>query len=333
MNILFTTENGPTKEIYFPVQALRLMETLGNITYNETDIPFTQAQLAKAIEKQDVCLTHWDCPSFTEDVLEHADRLKLIVHAAGSVADLVTAQVYDRGIRVCSANTIMAKYVAEGVLAYILAGLRWIPQHAFDLQHKKVWRKRSVESNSLIGVKMGLIGLGTIGRFLIDLLEPFDVQIKIYDPYISADSLKGYPNVELAALKDVLSWGDVISIHASLTKETHGLLDKNRLKLIKEGALLVNTARGAIVDEKALADELRTGRFRAVLDVYETEPLPLDSPLRDLDNVILQPHVAGIPAREQMSYAMIEEIGRFSKGEPLQFRIPYEKFILMTKEH
>jgi phosphoglycerate dehydrogenase-like enzyme len=105
------------------------------------------------------------------------------------------------------------------------------------------------------------------------------------------------------------------------------------LALIKDNALLVNTARGAIIDERALAVELRKGRFRAVLDVYETEPLPLDSALRNLDNVILFPHVAGIPAREQMSYAMIAEIERFSKGEPLQYEIPYEKFKLMTKEH
>ena len=153
MNILFTTENGPTKEIYFPAQAIGALEALGNITYNETDTPFTQAQLAKAIEKKDACITHWDCPSFSEEVLKHADQLKLIVHAAGSVADLVTAQVYDRGIKVSSANTIMAEYVAEGVLAYILAGLRWIPQHAFDLQYKKVWKKRRVESKSLIGAK------------------------------------------------------------------------------------------------------------------------------------------------------------------------------------
>ena len=166
---------------------------------------------------------------------------------------------------------------------------------------------------------------------MIDLLEPFNTQIKIFDPYVCADSLKEYPNVEFATLQEVLEWGDIISIHASLTKDTRGLLDINKLKLIREGALLVNTARGAIVDEKALADELRTGRFQAILDVYETEPLPLDSTLRNLDNVILLPHVAGIPAREQMSYAMIEEIGRYSKGEPLQYEISFERFKVNDK--
>ena len=333
MNILFTTENGRTKQIYFPDQAIRKLEKLGNITYNQTSKPFTQTQLANAIGRMEVCLTHWDCPLFTAAVLERAHQLRLIVHAAGSVADLVTDQVYERGIKVCSANLIMAKYVAEGVLAYILAGLRWIPQHAFDLQYTKLWNKRINESKSLFGARVGLIGLGTIGRFLIDLLEPFEVQIKIYDPYISADSLKNYSHLELASLEDVLAWGEVISIHASLTRETRGLLGKRKLGLIKDHALLVNTARGAIVDEQALIDELRKGRLRAVLDVYETEPLPIDSPLHDLENVILLPHIAGIPAREQMSYAMIDEIERYSKGEPLQYEIPYEKFKLMTKEH
>ena len=312
MNILFTTENGPTKQIYFPDAVIRKLEMLGNITYNQTSKAFSQAQLANAIGEMEVCLTHWDCPLFTVEVLEHANRLKLIVHAAGSIADLVTDQVYERGIKVCSANLIMAKYVAEGVLAYILAGLRCIPQQAFDLQHSKLWKKRILESESLLGAKVGLIGLGTIGRFLIDLLQPFDVQIKIFDPYISAASLEQYPSLELAPLEDVLAWGEIISIHASLTAETRGLLDKRRLGLIQEGALLVNTARGAIVDERALIDELRKGRIRAVLDVYETEPLPSDSPLHSLENVILLPHVAGITAREQMSYAMLDEIERYS---------------------
>jgi phosphoglycerate dehydrogenase-like enzyme len=159
------------------------------------------------------------------------------------------------------------------------------------------------------------------------------VQIKLFDPYIAPDSLREYPNIELSSLDEVLIWADVISIHASLTEETQGMIDADRLRLIKDDALFINTARGAIVKELALYDELRLGRFQAVLDVYETEPLPPDNPLRNLENVILLPHVAGITAREQMSYAMIEEISRYSMGKPLQYEIPFEKFKLMTKEH
>jgi phosphoglycerate dehydrogenase-like enzyme len=333
MKVLFTTEKSLTKEIYFPSGVIQKLESLADVTYNTNATAFTSLELARQIEGMDACLTQWSCPVFTDDVLKKADQLKLIAHAAGSVADLVTDRVYERGIKVCSANTIMAQQVAEGVVTDILTGLRDIPQQAYEMQYKGIWKKRVTESRSLIGAKVGLIGLGTVGRYLLGLLRPFDVQIKVYDPYLKQNSLLEYPQVELAGLNEVLGWGDIISIHASLTQETRGLLDKSKLSLIKDNALLVNTARGAIVDEKALEAELKTGRFKAVLDVFETEPLPMESPLRSLDNVILLPHVAGITARENMSYAMVDEIRRFSQGEPLRYEIPFEKFKLMTKEH
>jgi phosphoglycerate dehydrogenase-like enzyme len=333
MKILFTTEKGMIKNVYFPEKVIRDLENIGQVIFNDSETPFSQKDLADQIKGVDVCLTHWGCPSFNEEVLRNASHLKLIVHAAGSVADLVTDQVYARGIKVCSANSIMAQYVAEGVLTDILCGLRLIPQQAYEMKCQKIWKKRLVESQSLMGAKVGLVGLGTIGRYLIRLMEPFDVQIKIYDPYLDKESLKEFPQVDLISLEQVLEWGDIISVHASLTPETRGLLNEKMLKLIKTEALLVNTARGAIIDERALVSELKTGRFRAVLDVFEVEPLPDESPLRSLENVILLPHVAGITAREQMSIAMIEEIQRFSRGEPLQYEIPYKKFNFMTKEH
>ena len=333
MKILFTTEKSPIGDVYFPEGVHTALSQLGEVIYNTSDAPLSSEELAKLIKDVDVCLTHWSCPTFTREILDHANRLKLIVHAAGSVADLATREVYDRGIRVCSANRLMARCVAEGVLTDILAGLRWIPQQAYDLKYRHIWQKRLVESRSLYGARVGLIGLGTIGRNLLPLLEPFHAQVKVFDPYLPADALHPFPGVELASLEDVLKWGDVISIHASLTPETRGMLNAEKLKWIKDGALLVNTARGAIIAEQALVEELKTGRISAVLDVFETEPLPEDSPLRTLENAILLPHIAGITAREEMSYAMVEEIRRFSRGEDLQFEIPFASFQLMTKEH
>ncbi len=333
MNILFTTENGSTKQIYFPSPAIASLEKLGRIFYNDNQgQSFSESQLIQAIADMDVCVTHWGCPQFSDQVLERANRLRLIAHAAGSVADLVTPRVYERGIKVCSANTIMAKYVAESVLAYILAGLKSLPQQAHQVKVRQLWHIEG-PIKSLYGAKVGLVGLGTIGKFLLDLLLPFQVQVKVYDPYITTNSFAQYSNVELASLEDVLAWGEVISIHASLTKETRGMLNADRLKLIQDQALLVNTARGPIVDEPALVRELQNGRINAVLDVFTTEPLPLDSPLRDLENVILFPHTAGNTDRGvEMTYAMLEEIERFSKGEPLQYEIPFEKYNLMTRE-
>lgn len=332
LKILFTCEDGATKQTYFPPAALSALEKLGEVVYNPNQgRPFTSDELRNAVRGVDVCITHWGCPRFSADVLENADRLVLIAHAAGSVGDLVSPEVYARGIKVCSANPVMAKYVAEGVLAYILAGLRRLPQ---QIQRVKACGWNGAETpRSLYNARVGLIGLGAVGRFLLELLIPFQVQVKVFDPYLAHDALSPYPQVELASLEEVLSWGEVITIHASLTPETRGMLNAERLARIRDGALLVNTARGLIINEAALITELQTGRFSAVLDVYAVEPLPVDSPLRALDNTLLFPHSAGFTNRgDEMTEAMIAEIERFMRGDSLQFEIPLEKYLLMTRE-
>jgi phosphoglycerate dehydrogenase-like enzyme len=332
LKILLTTEDGPTKQTYFPPTALAALEKLGQVVYNPNQgEPFSEAQLSAAVRDVDVCVTHWGCPQFSSAVLQNANRLKLIAHAAGSVADLVTPEVYARGIKVCSANTVMAKYVAEGVLAYILTGLKHLPQ---QIQRVKFGGWHSPDTmKSLFEAQVGLVGLGTIGRFLLDLLEPFHVQVKVFDPYLAPGALAGYANVQTAGLEEVLAWGDVISIHASLTRETRGMLDAGRLALIRSGALLVNTARGPIIDETALARELQAGRFSAVLDVYTHEPLPMNSPLRGLDNALIFPHSVGTTDRGiEMTTAMLAEIERFTRGEALQYEISLEKSRLMTQQ-
>ncbi len=187
-------------------------------------------------------------------------------------------------------------------------------------------------AQSLFNKKVGLIGLGTVGRFLLDLLVPFNVQVKVYDPYIKKESLSNHKNVELCpTIEEVLKWGDVISLHASKTPETYHMVNKDRLKLIKDNALLVNTARGAIIDEQALIRELKKNRFYAILDVYEKEPLELKSELRQLGNVTAMPHVAGVGDTE-LTYGMIDEIRRFANNQPLQLEISREAWRLMTVE-
>jgi len=139
--------------------------------------------------------------------------------------------------------------------------------------------------------------------------------------------------MRLCGLDELLAWADVISLQASLTPETAGMLNARRLALIRDGALLVNTARGAIIDEPALAAELRAGRFSAVLDVYTREPLPVSSPLRGLDNVLLLPHSAGSSIRlTGMADAMVDEIQRFLEGQPLEYQVSFEQYSRMTRE-
>jgi phosphoglycerate dehydrogenase-like enzyme len=331
MNILITMQEGSNRDVFFPEKVIDLFRKLGNVRINDTEKPMTEEGLIKSIGDIDVCVTHWGSPQFTDEVLENAPHLKMIAHCAGSIAQLVTENVYAKGIKVCSSNSVMARYVAEGVLAYMLASLRLIPQHSGDMKNGVLWKRRKTEVKSLLEEKIGLIGLGTVGRYLLELLKPFNIAIKLYDPYIKKESLSDYTNLTFGTLDEVLEWGIVVSVHASLTPDTYHMLDADKLKLIKDGSVLINTARGAVFNEKDLENELGGGRIQAVLDVYEKEPLPLDSPFRKMDNVILMPHMAGAAAREKMTLAMLDEIERYKNNSPLKYEIPLENYRLMTR--
>jgi phosphoglycerate dehydrogenase-like enzyme len=331
MNILIPLPLNNVRKEHFPEEVIEELRKLGRVYLNNEHRHFSEDEFAEQIEDMDICITHWGCPKFTDKVLEKANRLKLIAHAAGSVGWLVTNEVYDKGIKVCSSNKIMAKSVAEGVLTYILTGLRKTVQYDRAMRNGGVWPSYK-DASSLFNQKIGLIGLGTVGRFLLDLLVPFNVAVKVYDPYISKESLEGYNNIVLCStVEEVLVWGNIISIHASKTPETYHMINEDRLKLIKDGALLVNTSRGANIDEKALIEELRKNRFNAILDVYEEEPLPLNNELRQLENVAVMPHVASLDGL-YLTYAMIDEIKRFLNEESLQLEVKREAWRHMTIE-
>ena len=332
MNILVTAEKGYKRDIYFPDEIINILNKLGNVKFNKKDKPYTSQELKNEIKDIDICITHWGCPKFTKEIVDNANKLKLIAHAAGSVAYFITDYVYDNQIIVCSANSIMAKYVAEANLAYILSALRLIPQHNYDMKYNKGWNRKTSKIDTLFDKKVGLIGLGTIGRYLIELTKPFSLEFLVYDPYISKSDISKYPNVKLASMNDVLTSGDIISIQASLTPETYHMVDSKKLKLLKDNTLFINTSRGPIVEEKALIKELESGRIFAVLDVFEDEPLDEASKLRDLENVILIPHMGGAPAREDMTYGIIDEIKRYINNKPLKYEIPRKQFKLMTRE-
>lgn len=329
MNIFITLEDSVWKERFLPKPVMDALRRIGDVRMNDYGRAMIPEELGDRLRDVDVCFAlGWlSCPPFTEAVLERANRLKLIVSPGASVAGFITDRVYERGIKVCSANDVMAEYVAEGTLAYMLTALRQIPRRERDVRAMN-WNNRECES--LIGKTVGLVGLGAVGRHLIRMLQPFRVRVKLYDPYVDMNSL-AHAAVEPCSLHEVLSQSDIVSIHASQTEETYRMIHRDNLKWIRDGAILINTARGSLVDEAALAEALRTGRMTAVLDVYETEPLPPDSPLRELGNVYLMPHVAGMVTLENYAWAMVKEIERFAAQEPLQYEIPYGQFKRMTK--
>ena len=335
-DILVTLQEGRTRDIHFPGFIMKRLHELGSIRFNDTGAAFTPERLREEAANADIAITHWGCPCFSEDVIQNAPRLKLIAHAAGSVADLCSPAVFDKNVKVTSANDVMALHVAEGVLACILSSLRQIPRADSLMKNKVLWpREDAVRAETLMGKKVSLIGLGATGKCLLRLLEPFDVSAAVYDPYISKEQLaqENFRNARLASLEEALAFGDVVSVHASLTPETKGLLGAKEFAFIGDGGLFINTARGAVIDENALIAELQKGRLSAVLDVYDPEPPATDNPLRDLDNVILIPHMAGSTARAEMTAAILDEIERFLQGRPLLYEIKRDRFEKMTRHH
>jgi phosphoglycerate dehydrogenase-like enzyme len=161
-----------------------------------------------------------------------------------------------------------------------------------------------------------------VGRRVLELLRPFDLRVSLYDPYVDADEAAELGAVPLG-LEDLLRESDIVSLHAPDIPATYRMLDRERLALIPDGGVLINTSRGALVDHAALTDELVDGRLSAVLDVTEPEPLPPGSPLYGLPNVFLTPHIAGSLGNEleRMGRTAVEELERLAAGLPLEHQV------------
>jgi len=172
---------------------------------------------------------------------------------------------------------------------------------------------------------VGIVGASRIGRRVIELLRPFDLDVLLHDPWVDDDDARRL-GARALPLDELLAGCDVVSLHAPAVPETRHMLDARRLALLRDGATLVNTARGALVDGKALELELVSGRIAAVLDTTDPEILPSDSPLYELPNVFLTPHIAGSLGDEtsRMTELALDEIERFTQGRPLQHAVRRE---------
>jgi len=319
VKVLVTVPKRLLRDISRP-EDIRRLESFAEVIYNEKeDKNLTQEELKELIRGVDGCITGWGSPRFTKEVLENADRLKIIGHAAGSVKPYVTEEVFKRGIVVVNAPDVIAFSVAEFALALILNCLRRIPDFIFAMKEKNwgIKGKREFITYDLRGKTVGIVGFGLVARRLVELLKSFDVDILVYDPYVSVDVVSGF-GCRLVDLDTLLKESDIVTIHAALTEETYHMIGERELKLMKRTAYLINTARGAIIDEKALIKALKEGWIAgAALDVYEKEPLPKDSPLYELKNVYLTPHIAG-PSderRHMLFGAIVDEFERFFSGK------------------
>ncbi len=282
---------------------------------------FDTPRAREALARTEILITGWESPVVSAAVLDAAPHLKAIIHAGGSVKHHVTDACWQRGLRVSSASAANAVPVAEYTLAVILlANKRILPllEHYRQLRGEPGWTYWSGLYPQMGNFRktVGVIGCSQIGRRVIQMLGAFDLDVVVYDPYLTRDEAVTL-NVAKVELDELVSVSDIVTLHAPAVPETKHMIDRRRLAMMRDGATLINTARGSLVETEALLDELRTGRIDAVLDVVE--PLPTaDSVLFDLPNVLLTPHIAGSQGTEihRMGALALDELERYANDTP-----------------
>ncbi len=243
----------------------------------------------------------------TEDLLGGAPLLRVVGRAGIGVDNIDVRAATHRGIAVINApgaNTVSA---AEHAFALLLALVRRVPW-ASDSMRRGEWDRKRFSGSELRGKVLGLVGLGRIGAHVVGIAQAFGMDVVAYDPMLASAKAKQL-GVQLVSLEKLLSWADVVSLHAPINDKTRGLLNAERLALMKQSAVLINTARGGLIDNQALLDAVESGKLAgAALDVFDPEPLAQDSPLRCSDKIILTPHLAASTQEAQVRVSV--EISR-----------------------
>lgn len=285
---------------------------------NLTDL--SDPALDGLLRETEVLVTSWGAPRFDAPLLERMPRLRAVLHAAGSVRPHVSDAFWDRGIRITTAADANAVPVAEYTLAAILlAGKRAWPhvRNPAAQAHGGAHLRDHAIGN--LDRTVGLVGFSRIGRRVAELLRPFTgLRVLVADPFADAADVAA-TGAELVPLERMLSRVAVLSLHAPALASTHHLIGPEELAALPDGATVINTARGSLLDHEALAAECGSGRIDAVLDVTDPEPLPPDSPLLTLPNVAITPHLAGSLGTEarRLADSALDELAAYAAGAPL----------------
>jgi len=331
--ILYLPAASHTELVFTPYWWHRLRRGRVVIEWDYS-IPCTSEAVAQCVQSAGVLVTAWGSPPITEEVLQKAPSLRLIAHAAGSVKFMLSKEAVQeylipRGIRVFSGNGAIALNVAEATIGMMILGVRRWMEHALAYRERGVWRDPAIPANGqyLMGATVGLVSCSTVARYVIPLLRPFRTRILVYDPFLCADEARrlGLHRVELETL---FRESHIVSVHAPLLPETVGLIRREHLRLLREHSVLVNTSRGKVIDSEALVEEARRGRFVAVLDVTDPEPLPPDHPLRHLPNVVILPHIAGAGfyGYHRIGELLVKAVEAVEKGQAFAGEVPLERY-------
>ena len=280
----------------------------------------SEEQMIEALKGVSVCVAHH--APLTTRILEHAPNLRFFVVCRGGPVNVNLSAATQHGVTIAYTPARNAAATAEHTVAMILSALRGIPKTDASIRQGKwegdyTWESAGFELETST---VGLIGYGAIGRIVGRILHSFGASVLIYDPFANVDA---NDPAEKVALSELLERSNVVSLHARETKETGGILGATEIARMPRGSVIVNCARGSLLDYGALADALRNGHlFAAAADVFPEEPLSAQSELLQIKNFVMTPHIAGgtRQAAEKAATIAAEEVRRFLAGEPLRYR-------------
>ncbi len=319
---------------FFTDEMMAQLHSLLNVTIRNNEKLDEQAYSEALTDASaEIVITGWNSPVLTQVIIDQNSQLKYMCNLTGSVRAMVTREVVANGLLVTNWGTLIGPTVAEAALMAMLSCLRRTVQVAFLMHHGKGWRGEGPKPvESLFYQKVGLHGVGNIAQILVGLLKPFECEISAYDPYAEDEVFTTLGVRRVDSLKALYAENKIVSIHAPKTDETYHIVNSEILSAMQDGAILINTARGALIDTDALVAELQTGRINASLDVYEQEPLPKESPLRGLLNCQLSPHTGG-PTPDRMvdfGRAALENLRLYVTGEDVLQVVGLRTYDLIT---
>jgi phosphoglycerate dehydrogenase-like enzyme len=241
-----------------------------------------------ALRRFDALVANRERTRFTRQLLERLPDLRIIAQTGNHAYHIDLAAAEERGVIVAKATGGFSAGAAELAIGLMMALMRRIP--AVDQEVKRgEWPMPM--TRVLRGKTLGIVGFGRVGRHVAKIARAFEMPVLAWSPHLSAEAAAEV-GVERRELDDILTASDIVSVHATLSAESRGLIDARRLGLMKPTAILINTARGPIIDEAALVAALAAPKISgAGLDVFDQEPLPVGHPLTKLPNVILTPHI------------------------------------------
>lgn len=257
-----------------------------------------------------------------------SSNVEIIIHSRGSIRPYIDFSIFDLGIIITSNSFVIAPYVAEYTLGLMINASRRTYLHSKYIK-EGFWKSNKVDpTTSIFGKKIGIVGFGNVGKELYKLLAPFNNQLFVYDPYVELNRF----NVIKSSLEEIFSCCDIITIHAGLTDETIGFINRKHFKLMRDNAILINTARGSIIKTNDLMACLPEKQIYLLLDVFDSEPINENYPLVHYEKAFLTPHIAG-PSDDslfELGEASIKNVEFFLKGGNLKGLLSKEKALRAT---